>query len=230
MKIKYIFKKIIIRLPYGKRILQIIKTITLLRVKSFRKLFFEVKRGDICIDLGANIGYASMIMWLKGAKKIYALEPNPEAFKKIKSNLYGIKNITVLNLAISNTNRKEKLFLHKSIKNISDVEKILELSEASSLLSDKANIGKSFYDIDAIDLNTLICEFVEKPDLIKCDIEGAEYIIYDQLIKFAKEYDIRKIFVECHAKKYPKYNSLHKKFINLISKNNLQDKFDVSWH
>ena len=55
-------------------------------------------------------------MWLKGVRKIYALEPNIEAFKMLNKNLFGIDNISTLNMAISNETKKENLFLHKSIK------------------------------------------------------------------------------------------------------------------
>lgn len=56
-------------------------------------------------------------MWLKGAKFIYAIEPNIEAFSFLRNNLKGIKNISFINTAISSKNGTQKLFLHKSIKN-----------------------------------------------------------------------------------------------------------------
>lgn len=71
-----------------------------LKNRSFRKLFFKFNRNDICIDLGANIGFAKLVMWLKGSKNIYAIEPNIEAFNVLKENLEGIKNISTLNIAV----------------------------------------------------------------------------------------------------------------------------------
>ena len=82
--IKSSFKRIIHKLPFGRKLFQVLKAIYLLRIKSFRLLFLHVNKNDICIDLGANIGNASLVMWIKGVSKIYALEPNLEAFNVLK--------------------------------------------------------------------------------------------------------------------------------------------------
>ena len=228
--INFRLKRIFIRLPFGQRIWQIFKAIMLLRDPSFRELFLNVNRQDVCIDIGANIGYASLVMWLKGSKSIYALEPNIEAFKVLKKNLSGIHNISLFNIAVSSETRREKLYLHKLIKDKSNKDKIIELSQASSLLADKTNIGNIFYEIESKSLIDFFDETNQKPTIIKCDIEGGEYLIYEQLIQCAKLFKIRKIFVECHAKKYPQYEKLHQNFINLIKQNNLEDIIDTSWH
>ena len=55
-------------------------------------------------------------------------------------------------------------------------------------------------------------------------------MIFKQIVECAKSYKIRKIFVECHAKKYPQYKKLHEDFINLIKKNQLESTIDTSWH
>ncbi len=223
-------KRILFKLFFGKRLWQITKATLLLRHSSFRKLFFKVKRDDVCIDLGANIGYASLIMWLKGSKNIYAIEPNIEAFKVLKKNIEGIKNISAFNIAISSETKKENLYLHKDVKDKSDKDKILKLSEASSLLSDKTNIGNQFYEVQAKSLIDLCAELRKTPTLIKCDIEGGEYFIYKQLVKCAKSFKINKIFVECHATKYPQYKKVHNDFMKCIKKNKLEKVIDTSWH
>ena len=50
----------------------------------------HVNKNDICIDLGANIGNASLVMWIKGVSKIYALEPNLEAFNVLKKKYWTV--------------------------------------------------------------------------------------------------------------------------------------------
>ena len=230
IEIKSFIRKIFKKLPIGRKLFQLLKAISLLRVRSFRLLFIHINKNDICIDLGANIGNASLVMWLKGVREIYALEPNLEAFNSLKKNINGIKNIYPLNMAISSETKKENLYLHKDIKNESPKDKILRLSQASSLLSDKTNIGDQFYEVQAKSLIEFLNELEEFPTIIKCDIEGGEYIIYKQIIEAAISFGIRKIFVECHAKKYPQYKKLHEDFINLIKKNQLESIIDTSWH
>ena len=228
--IKSFIRKIIHKLPFGRKLFQGLKAIYLLRIRSFRLLFLHVNKNDICIDLGANIGNASLVMWIKGVSKIYALEPNLEAFNVLKENIKGIENIYALNIAISSETKKENLYLHKDIKNNSTKDEILRLSQASSLLSDKTNIGDEFYEVQAKSLIDLLFELEESPTIIKCDIEGGEYIIYKQIIECAKSFGIRKIFVECHAKKYPQYQKRHEEFMNLIKENKLENVIDTSWH
>ena len=230
LKLKFILKRIIIKLPFGFRLNQIIRSISLLRERSFRDLFFEVKRKDICLDLGANIGDASLVMWLKGVNFIFALEPNIEVFNILNNNLRGIRNFKALNIAISSESSTQKLYLHKSILDKSDKKKILEYSQASSLMADKSNLGNCFYEIKTKNFKDLFDSFEKKPNIIKCDIEGGEYIIYEQLIELAKQPNVRKIYVECHAEKYPQYIELHKDFIRLIKENNLHNKFKTDWH
>ena len=87
-------------------------------------------------------------------------------------------------MAISNETKKENLFLHRSIKGKSDVGNILKFSQASSLLSNKTNVGKTFYEVQAITLNDLLLDLKVNPNIIKCDIEGGEYLIYKQLIEY----------------------------------------------
>ena len=229
-KLKKILKKILLKFPLGKKIWQIIRATLNLRNSSYRKLFLIVNKNDICIDLGANIGSASLVMWLKGSKKIYAIEPNIEAFNVLEKNLEGIKNISTLNIAISSETKEEKLYLHKDLEIKSDSEKVVEFSQASSLLSDKTNLGNVFIKVHAKSLIDLLAELKTKPTIIKCDIEGGEYIIFKQIIESAKSFKIRKILVECHAKKYPQYQKLHEEFMKLIKENKLEHVIDTSWH
>ena len=223
-------KIILLKFPFSKRLWQISRAILSLRYSSFRILFLKVNRNDVCVDLGANIGFASLVMWLKGAQTIYAIEPHLEAFNILKNNIEGIKSIFTLNIAISSETKKEKLYLHKNLTNKSDLRKVIKLSQASSLLSNKKNLGREFYEVQAKSLIDLFAELKKKPTLIKCDIEGGEYIIFKQIIECAKSYKIRKIFVECHARKYTQYQNLHKEFINLIKENNLENVIDTTWH
>lgn len=228
-KIKSICKNLIFKYHISKRLWQVFRAITLLRIKSFRSLFLKVSKNDICLDLGANIGNASLVMWLRGVKKIYALEPNIEAYNALKKNVSGIKNIFTLNKAISNKTSRQNLYLHKSIRMKND-SKILRLSQASSLMSEKNNLGECFFEVETITLRDLFAEKGFKPNIIKCDIEGGEYLIYDQLIEYSTLSKVKKIFVECHAKKYSQFTNEHQKFIELIKKNNLDNIIDTSWH
>ena len=160
-------KIILLKFPFSKRLWQISRAILSLRYSSFRLLFLKVNRNDVCVDLGANIGFASLVMWLKGAQTIYAIEPHLEAFNILKNNIEGIKSIFTLNIAISSETKKEKLYLHKNLTNKSDLRKVIKLSQASSLLSNKKNLGREFYEVQAKSLIDLFAELKKKTNSYK---------------------------------------------------------------
>ena len=54
-------------------------------------------------------------------------------------------------------------------------------------------------------------------------------MIYEQF-KPCKEQRSKKIFVECHANKYPQFKKNHELFIKLIRENNLSKIIDTTWH
>jgi len=77
-----------------------------------------VKKGDVVLDIGANIGDNTLIIAkLIGPKgKVYAFEPDPEIFSLLKKNISvnGYDNIIAIQKAVSNKNGKLKLFLSEN--------------------------------------------------------------------------------------------------------------------
>ncbi len=77
----------------------------------------HIKEGDVVLDLGANIGYFTLIAAkLVGVNgKVYAFEPDPTNFSFLKRNveINNYKNVVCEQKAVSNENGKLKLFLHK---------------------------------------------------------------------------------------------------------------------
>ncbi len=79
----------------------------------------HIKDGDVVLDLGANIGYFTLIAAkCVGANgKVYAFEPDPTNFSFLKKSveINNYKNVICEQKAVSNENGKVKLFLHKFI-------------------------------------------------------------------------------------------------------------------
>jgi len=212
------------------RAYQYLRAFRLLWNSSFRSLYFSTKKGDICIDIGANIGDASLIFWLRGAKNIYSIEPHPIAYKELSKNLKGIKNIKLFNVAISNEIGFDKLYLHQEVMSNNDNDKLLQYSQSSSLVNKKDNLGEVFFEIETTTLDQFLENLKIFPTIIKCDIEGAEYQIYDDFVKAAKNLKLRTLLIECHAKKYKDFQTKHNEFVNKIKNEKLDEKFNLSWH
>ncbi|MHA1381251.1 MAG: FkbM family methyltransferase [Candidatus Helarchaeota archaeon] len=136
----------------------------------FKKL---IKPGMVVIDIGANIGYYSLIAAkLVGSKsKVYAFEPEPRNYrllvKNIKINSYN--NIIPIQKAASNKQGKTKLFTDKgNLGNPSFSED--NISEKEGFVNVKTITLDEFFENLVIDNNIIF---------IKIDAQGAEGLILE---------------------------------------------------
>lgn len=138
-----------------------------------------VKKGDICIDIGANLGYyATVLSKLAGKEgKIYAVEPVEPVRKVLKKNTRRYKNIEILPYAlgevdttiqISNTTFREKGFLASGSFFVSD-DKSGRQPDDNIAFTAVMKKGSTLF----AHLNRL--------DFIKCDIEGYEIVVLPEL-------------------------------------------------
>jgi len=147
----------------------------------------ELRKGNVVIDIGANIGYyALMESRLVGNKgKIYAIEPVPKNFKLLSYNvkLNNYKNIKLFNLAIGEKRKKEKMHIsthHNRCSMIDDGSKFIGSIMVKTETLDNFIEGKKW------------------PDLIRMDTEGYEYEIIQGMKKILKTEKPLKIFIEIH--------------------------------
>lgn len=133
-------------------------------------LFNLVKDGDTIFDIGANIGWYSNHLAKKFPNStIYSFEPIPETFNQITANtqLNGAKNIKLNNLALSS--KKEKLVFYYSPS--------VTGASSSQNITENQNMTKIDLETETID-NFMIANSITELDFIKCDVEGAEYFVY----------------------------------------------------
>jgi FkbM family methyltransferase len=135
--------------------------------EPFETQFFEenIKPGDVVVDIGANIGYYTLYFAKKVSSQghIYAFEPDPVNFELLEKNIEinGYKNITAVNKALSNKNEKLKLY-------------ICEENRGDHRTYDSQQ-GREFVEINATHLDDYFADIDNHIDLIKMDIQGAEY-------------------------------------------------------
>jgi FkbM family methyltransferase len=145
-------------------------TLTLLR---------EATKSDFQIlDIGANIGLHSLIMAqeLSDKGKIYAFEPSKKTYDALVENI-KLNNLSdkvvPFNLALSN--KAETLFLAApEADNIAEADQ-----DAYNSIHHVQNKKGNAETIDAVTLDSFIeKENIKKIDLIKIDIEGAEFLCF----------------------------------------------------
>lgn len=146
----------------------------------------------ICLDLGANIGSFTKIALDKGAKKVYAVECDIRNFQKLQDSFGDDSSVDLIHAAVSGLT-DETIKIYKS-------------PSSSAHCSTSIINRRRFNNYDTVK-NINIKELLKKynPDIIKVDIEGAEYSILEDLI----EYFPNSLFLELHAHEHlEKYQSI----------------------
>jgi FkbM family methyltransferase len=126
-----------------------------------------VREGDVVLDLGANLGYYSLLASrLVGTKgKVYSFEPEPRNYRLLCRNLElnGIRNVTALQKAVSD--KTEKVKLHISNKD-----------SGAHTIRDTEDSGEyeDFIEIEAVKLDEYFLDKSRRVNVIKMDVEGYE--------------------------------------------------------
>jgi FkbM family methyltransferase len=129
-----------------------------------------IKPGMTVLDIGADIGYYSLLFskLVKETGRVYAFEPDPEVFdilsKNIKSSKY--KNIHIVQSAISDRSGKAVFF---------ESEKPGRHSLFDTSGQDQDFKIKKRLEVDVVTIDDFLLKHDNpKIDFVKIDIEGAE--------------------------------------------------------
>lgn len=124
----------------------------------------QVKPGDVVLDIGANIGYYTLIFArLVGDKgRVYAFEPDPTNFRLLKKNVRanGYQNVIFVNKAVAEASGPLSLYLCPDNKGD---HRIFASEDDRDAIS-----------IQATTLDEHFADYQGKIDFIKMDIQGSE--------------------------------------------------------
>jgi FkbM family methyltransferase len=144
------------------------------------KPLIDLCKGKVVLDLGANIGAFSNNVLKAGAKKVYAFEPEPENIEMIKKQkFYDSERFKLIEKAVSNETGTAEFYVNgKTNKGAHSLRK---------------RRGRDTIEVKTISLQ----EVIEKtnPDIIKMDIEGAEFALDFSSIF---ESEVEAIAIEIH--------------------------------
>jgi FkbM family methyltransferase len=117
----------------------------------------EVKKGNTVLDVGANIGYYTLILAKQVGKegKVFAFEPGPDNFALLKKNIHLNNYTNVILEQVGVTNK----------------------TGGTCFKSDRvydSSVGRGLINIKTIQLDDYFKDYQGNIDLIKMDIEGSE--------------------------------------------------------
>ena len=170
-----------------------------------------VKPGDTVVDIGANIGYYTLLLsHLVGPTgRVIAFEPDPLNYELLSYNVAqnGCANVELHNLAVSNT--AGTLPLYQCDKNF-----------GMHRIYDSMCCSEEYVSINAIVLDDFLDDELTI-DFIKMDIEGAEYLALQGMKRILAE-SKTKLLVEFSPFALLEAGSSPTEFITLLDSNNLQ--------
>ena len=155
-----------------------------------------VKEGDVCIDMGANLGYYSLLMSELCGKtgRTVAIEPNPHIANLLRhSQSTHAFNFDVVEAAISNKSGKTILSIPGEYPGSASISQRFHPSWRASRIKVRM--------MTADELVTSLS--LPKVDVIKIDTEGAEPMVFEGMQKTIADNPDLKIVIEYSPHIYP---------------------------
>ena len=171
----------------------------------------NIKEGDIVIDVGANIGYYTLIFaQLVGSSgKVFAFEPEPKNFEILKKNIEinNYQNIVAEQKIVSDKSGIVKLFIAEH-----------------GIVGHRINQQKSsqkFIEVESIILDNYIkkLNLDSKINFIKIDVEGSEPKVLEGAKGIMQKSNQLKIFTEFNRESVKEYGVEPKEMIDLLYRN-----------
>ena len=177
--------------------------ISFAREKLFMNTLVDIiKPGMTCIDLGANIGYATMFMLRESGPtgQVYAIEPDSHNMRFLLANLdlngyIDSPSLEVFRCVISDHDGVSPFWI-ASQPNLNSVKKTKHSIREETIL---CNTLETF------------CSTRKYPNFIKMDIEGHEVSVFNSGYEyFKKNRGETHFLLEVHAKEYNQENDFAK--------------------
>jgi len=134
--------------------------------RDFSAVSHLIQDVDVIIDVGANVGsFTQFILQRFPNCKAYLFEPVPKYYDFCRRNFSGFGNVTVENYALSDKKANATIYLDKT--NLG----------WNTVIKEKTTRGMRALRIKEITFDEYARNGLDKIDLIKIDVEGAEFLV-----------------------------------------------------
>jgi FkbM family methyltransferase len=168
----------------------------------------ELKPGQVVLDIGANIGYYTLLAArLVGPKgKVYAFEPDPVNFQLLRKNVEanGYGNVILVNKAVSNKTKATRLYLN-------------ETNKGDHRLYDSGD-GRRSIAVEVVALDRFFKQLDKKVHFIKMDIQGAEAAALEGMKGLIRANRALKLVMEFEPSNLRRFGSDPQKVLQTLKK------------
>jgi len=162
----------------------------------------------VFFDIGANIGWYTCNVAKKFPKtKIYSFEPIPQTFTDLENNVIINKfdNVSLYNIGLSNVNDSISFYYDKE-------------NSGCTSMQHTAQENVERVDVEVAKFDDFFADnSIKALDFIKCDVEGAELLVFEGGQKCIKEH-LPIIFTEMLRKWSAKFDYHPNEIIELFKK------------
>jgi FkbM family methyltransferase len=142
----------------------------------------DVDRESVVLDVGAFVGDWSQKLWDRSRPTIHAFEPAPSGYQSTAKRFYGNERVQAYDYGLGGANETASLALK---------------GPGSSIYDEPGRFGS--VDIHIRDIVEVLDELgLDEIDLLKVNIEGGEYDLFDRLDDAGWLPHIRLILVQFH--------------------------------
>ena len=172
---------------------------------------------NVVFDIGANDGgYSKTLRYFFKKSTIYAFEPHPESFERLKKSVTGNKT-KIYRLGLGSKAKMGKIWDFSNDAQLKHTQPTSTLASTHKEVIENYHGQKSHYfDIRIITLDSFIQENkIKKIDFLKIDTEGSEF---DILLGAKKSLESGKIsFIQFEFNEMNAYSKVHfKNFVDLL--------------
>jgi len=178
-----------------------IAPIEILNFKNYEKndsdmIFRLVQDGDTVFDIGGNIGwYAIGLSKVKNNLDVHSFEPIPKTYENLIANVkLNGSDVNIYNFGLSDKKQELTFYFHKEGS----------VNASSALMNEDRDNIEITCQVDTLD-NFFQMKKLKKLDFIKCDVEGAELLVFKGGLETIKQYKPI-IFAELLRKWSAKFN------------------------
>jgi len=155
---------------------------------SIGVLIDQLNQGDVFFDIGANIGFYSFLASQKVTEmgRVYSIEPSFREYTRLINGIVKNRcsNIVPFNLALSQENREHVFVISSFHTGLNKLQNSINQTEAKILCST--------FKLDTL-VNSLGIQYI---NLLKLDVEGAEYMVLQGMQETLHAKKIGKLVVE----------------------------------